>query len=192
MPAALQITWLKHRKAKKAHGFIQLGGGGVKPWIVSLCRDIRFRPGDLTHQMHELFTKDMRESTDDFCKGCVEKFSEAEAQPKVQMKWPSVKCPECGGKAWMTDSQFIIVCDHCRMNYAVQEPLYDKEPKVQTNDQQESGAKRSRPRLVGATDGDGDRSEVSNADQRPNRVDGVEAEEVESEASEVDEHNTKH
>ena len=174
MPEPMQITWLKHREAKKAHGFIQLGGGGVKPWIVSLCRKVRFKPGDFTHQMHDLFTKDMRESVDDFCDGCISKFSEAEAQPKVQMKWPSVKCPECGGKAWMTDSVHIIVCDHCKMNYAVAEPLYDKEPKVKDHDQQAIGVKRSRPTLVDGSERRGDREQIQHEGERADRVDGLE------------------
>ncbi len=174
MPSAMPITWLKHRKAEKAHGFMQFGGVGVKPWIVSVCRQIRFRPGDLTHQMHELFTKDMNESTDDFCVKCIEKFSEVEAQPKVQMKWPSVKCPECGGKAWMTDSVHIIVCDPCKMNYAVAEPLYDKEPKVKTDDQQSGGTERPRPTLVKGTDDDGDRKQIQDDSDGADRVDGVE------------------
>ena len=171
----MQITWLKHREAKKAHGFIQLGGGGVKPWIVSLCRKVRFKPGDFTHQMHDLFTKDMRKSVDDFCDGCISKFSEAEAQPKVQMKWPSVKCPECGGKAWMTDSVHIIVCDHCNMNYAVAEPLYDKEPKVKDHDQQAIRVERPRPALIRGTDDGGDREQIQDVGDGAGSIDGMEA-----------------
>lgn len=156
----MEAVWWKHRKAKKAHGFMQFAGVGMKPWIVSLCRAVRFSRGSFEHMMHEPFTDDMNESTEDFCEKCIEKFNETEGMPATKMKWPSVTCPKCKGQAWMTDSQFIIVCDHCKMNYALQQPLYDKEPEVQEHDHSEARAERPRPTLVGATDDKGDRDEI--------------------------------
>lgn len=172
----MDITWLKHRKAETAHGFVQLGGGGVgvKPWIVSLCRNIRFRPGDLTHQSHDVFTSDMNTNFEDFCVDCIEKFSMSASKPQLQMKWPSVTCPECGEKAWLTDSVRIIVCEHCNMNYAFETPLYDKAPKADTDDQQSKRIEGPESTDVGrGTDDSADRRKIPNADQRTDSVDGM-------------------
>ncbi len=169
----MDITWLKHRKAETAHGFVQLGGVGVKPWIVSLCRNIRFRPGDLTHQAHDVFTSDMNTSPEDFCVECIKKFSMAASKPKLQMKWPSVTCPECGEKAWLTDSVRIVVCEHCNMNYAFQEPLYDKAPKVESNDQQSKRIERPRPTLVKRTNGNDGLSQIQDVSDGVDGVDGL-------------------
>ncbi len=170
----MDITWLKHRKAQVAHGFVQLGGVGVKPWIVSLCRNIRFRPGDLAHQSHDVFTSDMNTSPEDFCVECIKKFSMAASKPKLQMKWPSVMCPECGEKAWLTDSVRIIVCEHCNMNYAFEAPLYDKKPKVKVDDRQAISTERPRPTLVKRTYADADSSEIRDDGEGSDSVDGVE------------------
>ncbi len=172
----MDITWLKHRKAETAHGFVQLGGVGVKPWIVSLCRNIKFRPGDLAHQAHDVFTSDMNTSPEDFCVECIKKFSMAASKPKLQMKWPSVKCPECGEKAWLTDSVRIVVCEHCNMNYAFQDPLYDKAPKVETNDQQSKRIEGPGSSGSERVDGGATRGQIPNADQPVDRVDGMESE----------------
>ena len=168
----MDIHWMKHRKAKVAHGFIQLGGIGVKPWIVSICRQVRFRPGDLTHQAHEVFTEDMRVTPEDFCPKCIERFSMAASKPKLQMKWPSVTCPECSKQAWLTDSVHIIVCERCGMNYAFDEPLYDKTPKV-TNDQQSKSIERPRPTLVKGTKRSRDREQIQDVGDGVDRADGV-------------------
>ena len=185
----MDITWLKHRKAQVAHGFVQFGGVGVKLWIVSLCRNIKFRPGDLTHQSHDVFTSDMNTSPEDFCVECIKKFSMAASKPKLQMKWPSVTCPECGKKAWLTDSVRIIVCEHCNMNYAFEEPLYDKEPKVKVDDQQAISVNRPRPILVRGTDDDGDREQIQDEGDGVDRVDGVS---IRAKATQDPDSDTKH
>lgn len=170
----MNIQWMRHRKSKKAHGFVQLGGGGVKPWIVSLCKQVRFKPNDLTAQMHEPFTKDMHESNDQFCEACIERFSKQVAQPKLQMKWPSVTCPECGEKAWMTDSAHIILCEHCKMNFAFQKPLYEKEPKVEDyDDRQKSNIDGPGPSAPGGSDKGAGRGKISSISGRAGKTDGV-------------------
>lgn len=167
----MEAVWWKHKNAKKAHGFHQFGGVGMKPWIVSLCRTVRFLSGSFEHQMHEPFTNDMNESREDFCEICIGKFNEKEGMPATKMKWPSVKCPQCKGQAWMTDSQYIIVCDSCKMNYALQQPLYDKEPEVQEHDHSKASAERPGPTLVGGTDSGGDQDQIQDDSASADRPD---------------------
>lgn len=169
----MEIHWLKHKNADKAHGFVQLGGGGVKPWIVSLCRKSRFRPGDFSHHMHEPFTKDMLEDPDDFCSDCIERFSKAVSRPTLQLRWPSVKCPDCGNSAWLTDSPHIIVCETCEMNLAFTEPLYDKEPKTDGNDQSKRSPLRPGQILKRRNSSKDSESKTRDGSAGPDRADGV-------------------
>ncbi len=169
----MDAVWWKHRNAKKAHGFTQFGGVGMKPWITSLCRNVRFPSGSLEHAMHEPFLDDMKESNKDFCEKCIDKFNETEGMPATKMKWPSVKCPKCEGRAWMTDSARLIVCDHCKMNYGLRQPLYDKEPEVEEHDHSEVRIDRPRPTLVGGTDKEGDREQIRDDGASVDRPDSL-------------------